>query len=70
MPERRLKPSNPNYAVLNKLQQDLVIAINPQLFSDVDLPEVERQAIIAEIKILIETEISLGAFADFLDTLE
>jgi hypothetical protein len=64
----RLSPSEPAYRKLNELATLLAWARNPHMLHAVsrDLPEPERQAVIADLEDTMAQWIQAGAFAPFL----
>jgi hypothetical protein len=64
----RLSPSEPAYRKLNELATLLAWARNPHMLHAMhhDLPEPERQAVIADLEETMAQWIQAGAFAPFL----
>jgi hypothetical protein len=66
-PALRLSPSEPAYRKLNELAMLLAWARNSHMLNiSHDLPEAERQAVIADLEETMAQWIQTGAFAPFL----
>jgi hypothetical protein len=73
--ERRLTRSHPDWEGLNKVANDLAIAINPQLFfrgfdetgQPTVIDEFERIAIIEKVKDAMAEQLEGGRFADWIN---
>ena len=67
-PALRLSPSEPAYRKLNELVTLLAWARNPHMLNATrhDLPEPERQAVIADLEETMAQWIDAGAFAPYL----
>jgi hypothetical protein len=73
--ERRITKSHPDWEKLNQAANDLVIAMNPQVFfwgtdehgQPAVIDEVERIATVEKIKDAIAEQLEGGRFADWID---
>lgn len=74
--ERRITKSHPDWEVLNRVANDLAIAINPHLFfwgfdengQRTVIDEVERTATVEKVKIAMAEYLEGGRFADWINT--
>lgn len=68
MPERRIKASHPDYKKLNGLSAMIAMAKNPKFhIIEMDLPEIERHALIQELEDELRGELEGGVFADYIN---
>ena len=73
---RRVTKSHPDWEQLNKIANDLAIAINPHMFfwgADEDgqpivIDEVERIATVEKVKDAMAEKMEGGRFADWIDS--
>lgn len=74
--ERRITKSHPDWERINKVANDLAIAINPQVFfwgldengKPTIIDEVERIAIVEKVKEVMAEHLEGGRFADWINT--
>ena len=74
--ERRITKSHPDWERINKVANDLAIAINPQVFfwglnengGPTIIDEVERIAIVEKVKEVMAEHLEGGRFADWINT--
>ena len=68
MPERRIKASHPDYKTLNGLSSMIAMVKNPKFHRiEMDLPEIERLALIQTLEDELRGELEGGAFADYIN---
>jgi hypothetical protein len=68
MPERRIKASHPDYETLNGLSSMIAMAKNPRFHRiEIDLPEIEINALIQTLEDELCKELEGGAFADYIN---
>lgn len=67
---RRIKESHPDYKELNRLNNDLAVAINPHVHfntKDPDIPKEEQIVVRGEIRGRIAEMLEGGVFRDFIN---